>query len=271
MCVDNILRLLVLEAHMSILSLWQIDADLEQLIEVRAEILRDREDIAGLSEEHELSDTTAVDEQIKLYLTEHLPRKADAIAAQLRKWRAEVDSARKEEERCYGVRRRAEARSEHLKANVIAIMQHCPAVAVSKTGSLSLAGTTSILRVQGNGGMAELQIYDERLIPDEYRVAVVKLSRSAWLRLLDSVESGNRSNLVYQSVTYEIDEDAIRAELAKRCESCAGSGKRVTVKIENYITEANDYNCPDCGATGRHLVPGARLMPRGVHLRVVDR
>lgn len=229
---------------MSTLSLYQIDADLEQLIEVRAEML------AAVPPE----DTTSVDRHIAAYLTDKLPRKIDGIAAMLRKWKAEAEQARQESRRCQSVAQHLEARVADLKANVTTVMQHCPAVHVSKSGSLSLTGAYSTLRVQGNGGTQEPEIYDESLVPDAFRIANMRLTREMFI-----IANSGAGIWDYLSVTWEIDTDAIRAELSKPCVPCTAP---------NGLSD--DY-CPTCGGTSYHLVPGARLLPRGVSLRVVDR
>lgn len=218
------------------LSLWQIDSDLEAMIEVRAELLNCDPP----------EDTAAIDEVIAVYLTEKLPQKVDAIAGQLRKWKAEAEAAKAEAKRVKEVAEAIEARAERLKSICIQIIQQCPVAKISKTGSVSLAGASSVLRVQTSGGPQALSVYDPSLLPIDYKTIVVRMTPEQFQRI--------GSGSAFPQFSTEPDTYAIRKALSTTCNYCGGSG-----------------DCHQCGDTGRHIVPGAKLEPRGSHLRVDSR
>lgn len=241
---------------MSDLSLWQIDNDLASMMEIRAEMLR--------SDPPE--DTTEVDAQIATYITQKLPQKVDGISGILRKWKAEAGIAKDEARRLSGIAASIEARADRLKGVCMQVMPNCAGAKVSESGSISLVGQMSTLRMQRNGGLQELEIHNENLIPDEFLVVVAKFHKTdfrAW------AVDGKELNAAI-SWECQIDSDAIRDELAMPCARCDGDGKFLTGVTENPVG-IRTSDCEACDGTGKRIVPGARLAERGSHLRVVDR
>lgn len=235
---------------MSGLSFLQIDNDLAYMMETRSEMLR--------SDPPE--DTTEVDAQIATYITQKLPQKVDGISGILRKWKAEAGIAKDEARRLSGIAASIEARADRLKGVCMQVMQH--------RGETKLVGSQSALRVQRNGGLQELEIYNPELIPDEFWIVVAKFHKTdfrAW------AVDGKELNAAI-SWECQFDFDAIRDELSMPCEACGGSGNMVTIQSNGGdVTMQTKHKCQGCDGTGKRLVPGARLAERGAHLRIVDR
>lgn len=121
---------------------------------------------------------------------------------------------------------------------------------MEQRGVKKLEGAGGFLRIQANGGRQELTISDEKLIPDEFRMiriaAPVKLLR--WLPLEKLIAAGAK-------VSYETNTDKVRLALEEPCPACNG------------VELLGEPQCPACGGSGKAGVPGARLEPRGQHLR----
>lgn len=200
------------------MSLWNIDRTCEQMTECIYDMRANGED------------TTEAEKALAEYITEKLPAKVDAIAATLRKWKSEEIDADEEARRCRHVAQSLVERAQRLKAICIEVL--------NRRGEPKLVGKTSALRVQNNGGPQALTIYDEKLIPESFKLSKVVVT---------------------------LDEKAIREELSKPCKECGATGR------SEDLPGLWDDPCVACGGTGFHLVPGAKLEPRGVQLRVVDR
>lgn len=221
------------------LTLWQIDETLAQMTDLLEEMVEACEDVTELSA------------QIEAYITDVLPNKVDAIAAVLRMWKSVRVDAVDERQRVAKIVQQFDAKIEGLQNTCVAVMQ--------KRGYKKLTGKTNVMRVQVNGGPASVEPYDYRLIPDEFHIAIVRMPKDLWIRLIDAgCPAGSTSyTLGEYSVTYDIDTDGIRDRLQTPCQNCCGTG-----------SQGDEVACDDCGGTGFCLVPGARLKPRGAHLRV---
>ncbi len=65
----------------------------------------------------------------------------------------------------------------------------------------------------------------------------------------------DREDFQFQRITMDA---AIRATLEKACMNCLGVGQVQAPRAT--------YTCPQCNGTGKQLVAGARLEPRGSHV-----
>lgn len=209
--------------------------ELRELLELRDE-LRDAE---GVKPE----DRAAVDTQIKAYVEANL-RKVDNVRAF---WRyaedmmASADRDFRDAQARYGSWK---AKLDYLKTLCVEIM--------TGFNEKKLEGQHGYIRLQANGGKAELDVYSAALVPEE--LVLYRGWMSAACMALLPPEVTARQDFQFERVPRQ---EAVRAELEKTCEGCGGDGK-------SYHTE----KCDVCAGTGKRIVPGARLAPRGVHARI---
>ena len=242
------------------LSLWNIDHDLSDMLELRAEM------VSATPPE----DTSQIDQTIAEYQDRFLPTKLDGCAAIIRKLDTESETARAESRRLANVARSVESDRDWLKKICTEVILRSPVATVSKSGSRSLSGANSVLRVQANGGLQELETYDADLIPDEFCHVRVTMAALKWREILTIIDrcTSCGGDAIVANARHErmLNSEAIRAELGKPCQCCDGTGK-----MSDPTDGSDAIPCPECGGTAFHLVPGARLAPRGVSLRVVNR
>ena len=174
-----------LDKEVARLSLYDVSRQLVELM-----TFRDEEELTD--EERE-----AVDGEILRYIAAEVT-KVDNLRGYLRHCEVMEEAHRKEAEKQTGMARIWEEREKRLKNYVLR--------ALAAAGKTRVEGKTGVLRVQGNGGQAPMEIFDENAIPTRYTP---------------------------MQITYPLDKEAIRRDLA--------AGK---------------------------AIPGARLLERGVHLRV---
>lgn len=175
--------------------------------------------------------------------------RVDAIAAVI--CRGEAWAA--EAKRLQGVAKRHEDNALRLKEYVKNVM--------TVFGTKELKTASSRLLVCGNGGLQPLVIDEDVNLPDELRSVTMRINGSDWLKI-EEIQTQFPSLAI---VATGPDGPAIRAALAKPCLRCHGS----TV-VERRVSACDkvDDPCPACAATGKRHMPGARLEPRGTHLRV---
>jgi len=182
---------------------------------------------------------TAAEEAIQQYAGAEV-RKVDGVRRYIRACDAQAAVA-KAEALVQSQRAKAwESRRDRLNASVLGIMQ--------AFGLRKLEGETGRFRIQANGGVAPVTVTDVSILPDEYKSIVVKMSLSAWADLLD--RAGSEMTTCGGQILPNI--ESIRSSLNAVCPMC----------------QAIDIMCAHCGGTGKQGVPGARLDPRGEHLRV---
>lgn len=164
------------------LSLFQIDSEIEEMLELADDPELDEESRA------------AVDKQIAHYLDQKLKRDAVARVLAVQRIGHSIralelnEAAEKAEADRHAARARAfENRKQRLKDYVLRTMQ------VHQVKRIDAPGTT--LRVQGNGGLAPLEIYDSAQLPDRCLMKTVKLSLDAWQKIWTALEPGAREPL----------------------------------------------------------------------------
>lgn len=243
------------------LSLYRIEVELQELLEAQedAEAAGDADALAVIAE------------RVKQYVLAEV-KKVDRIAEATRACAVFAEECEKEAARLTAMAKRHRNRMERIKGAALWAMQ--------ALGVRRLDTPTNRLRVQANGGVEPLEVTAkvEELDP-ALRTITVTMSQAVWNRVFSGRGiPGTDRDLM--KVTMSPDNDAIRAELKKRvpCPECDGEGK--TVCSHRNATE-QDKECPDCDENGMEscprcegsgtvptTVPGARLLPRGVHLRV---
>lgn len=223
-------------------------------------ILDELVELAALADEPDLADDErlAVHEQIAKYVgAEIAGRKVDGIAATIRECKARAAVADEEAKR---LAKRAASwlgRVDRIEASTLRAMQD--------HGVTKLETPTNRLRIQANGGKEPLDVYAPADVPESLCRFTLRLTGAERRLLAGAVglvaDKGVRDELVRLlfAPAPEPDGEAIRAALKSRtvCPACGG----LDVKFNG---------CERCATAGfaPAEVPGARLLPRGVHLRV---
>ncbi len=218
--------------------------------------------LQALAEEPDLADEerAAISEQIAKYMSAQIVgRKIDGIAATLRECEARAAIAAEESKR---EAKRAEswlARFQRIKDATLRAMQ--------AHGIKKLETPSNVLRIQGNGGHAPLEVYAAGQLPGDLRRYQVQLSGSDYVVLfglvaISEVSKDERTRLlkVLEAARWEPDGERIREAMR---------GPRVECPECKGVLDVTK-GCERCGAVGTVApeVPGARLLERGVHLRV---
>jgi hypothetical protein len=251
-------------APLPAMPLYQIDRELMELIALREEM----EDSAGakiargalpldvhakLTYEDECK---AVDTRIAQYMTA-AREKTDAIAYTIRELLKRSEIAADESARL--VKRSAswKAQATRLKDYVLRFMTGAtPPITRMET-------PVNRLRVQGNGGLQPLDVYDASLLPLEYVRWTFSVNGPQLARLREMAmvtEDEELGKILYAGASRpQPDNDAIRAALSQHvvCPACNG--------VLDVIN-----GCAKCAGRGTvpAEVPGARLLERGKGLRV---
>lgn len=224
------------------LSLYVIEDSLAQLAEAReaAEAEGDSEAIA------------VIDKEIAAYLTREVA-KVDSYAGLIRRRLDDAKLLKAEAARLADRAKVAEADADRLKETALRVMQ--------QFGVKELKTQTNTLRVQGNGGLEALDVEPE-LLPRSMKLITVTMPLNDWF----DIRPGQDTPMAKRISTRSLDpnSDAIREALKQRvpCPECyertaANSG-------------VANANCERCNGSGTvpNTVPGARLLPRGSHVRL---
>ena len=222
------------------ISLYHLEQGLADLIAYRAERVAE---IDGPLAEGELE---AIDAEIQRYEMA-TPAKVSGVAAIIRSWRAQKDTAKAEIARLKGIVEHLESMDARLKDYVASILERLP---VPAKGSRKLTGNDgSVLSLKGNGGLQPLEITDESMVPDEYKRVTIVMAMPEWRSL---IAQDPEAPIIKAGI--EVDNAAVRAALEQPCEACGGNpGLMVD-------------GCQSCGGSGKRGVPGARLLARANHV-----
>ena len=135
--------------------------------------------------------------------------------------------------------------------------------AMNAAGKKRVEGRSGVLRIQANGGKQPMNITNESLIPETYRLYKIHLNAGEWLAIqkliLDRPNGERTLREIMTRVTSVVDEQKVRHELESKCEQCGGAGRLISTPAQNV--------CAECDGSGRKRVPGAELESRGEHLR----
>jgi hypothetical protein len=218
------------------LTLYELSGDL-------TELLAERESMEGMAE-----DPTELDRQIALYM-EALPTKVDGVAHVLKMFKMFEQASAEEERRLKARMNRFRNMRERLEHYISIVLARLPFPKHGKARQLE--GRTATLQLRQNGGIPELVIKDERLVPNEYCVFKVELSHSEYLQALELMGIPAIKN-----AERVIDNKALRRALESRCVSCSGTG-----------SVRDGSNCVHCAGSGYQVTAGASL-ERGFHVRL---
>lgn len=130
--------------------------------------------------------------------------------------------------------------AERLKNYVLDVMRELPQ---PKRGPRILEGTSATFKAAKVPDSVE--VFNETLLPEEFRTAIVTLSLSAYRELASELTRLH----VPAPVWGRVDKKEIKAALTEAlpCEKCLGA--------KTYIGSA----CPACSGDGTRHIPGARL------------
>ncbi len=213
------------------ISLIELKLELKELYEKREQ------------EENTPEERAAFDGQIKQYIEANI-RKVDNIRLFWRYCEDVMAAAERDEKDAAARKRSAENKLEFLKSL-------CHDVMVSLKEK-KLEGAHGFIRLQTNGGSLALDIYSQALVPEELVSYTGWMSAECMAKLPPEITA--RQDFQFERATKD---GTIKARLETKCDCCGGDGKGV-----------NGEPCTHCAGTGFLLVPGARLSPRGQHVRI---
>lgn len=223
------------------LSLYQIERELDELLQLREDL---NDGVTVPLEERE-----AVDKQIADYIGREL-RKVDGIAHAIRVYGVAQRAAHDEASRL-------EAREAAL-ANRVAYLMRATTAVMQQHGIKRLETATNVIRIQANGGVQPLEV-SEGLKPEEFHDVTITVSLDLWIAMLAAINHAtldpeHQQELDQTRRVFSLNGNRARAALAEKvvCKDCSGA------------------ECEKCGGSGTvaRTIPGVKLLPRGVHLRV---
>ena len=199
------------------LALFQIEEGIERLLD-----MLDEADASGaLPEEKQV-----IEQALAEYFRAEV-KKVDGTCSAYRALTTAVSVVDEEILRLKDRRGALQARADRIKANALEAMQF--------HGVTKLETPTHSLIVQGNGGLAPLDVNGE-ILPDHYRDATVIVPRDMVPRLIETVAQ------------HDVD---LARKLSVRVDPMGYAPERIREALKRGET-----------------VPGAVLKPRGVHLRI---
>ena len=239
------------------LSLYAIESDLSNLIEMREQTLAslklaEFEGDLPLTIERLNEEAVEIEAAIQLYVRTEIT-KVDNIRAFWRHCELMRDAAKAEAETQAQRAKGWASRLDRLKETCRAVMETIP----FPTGKpRKLEGRTGSLLLKANGGKQAVEISDESLIPEECRRVTVTMSVDMWQSVCDAYAHCNESvdldAMPGIGVRTELSLSLIGEALQRPCGKCKGIGASVP--------------CPECGGSGHRSVSGAYLVERGSHV-----
>jgi hypothetical protein len=234
------------------LSLYNIEDSLQQLMELRTQAI----------EEGDAEAEKVIDQQIAEYLTKEVA-KVTSYVALIRSREAVVSEAAIEIARMQMILEAAKRDVERLKKTALDVM--------NRFGVRELKATPGGgLRIQANGGLQPLEIEGAlspgAALPQEFFSVTVKMPFPVWAAIIRTMtEAGAYPMLGTAREQIEPNTTAIREALKQRvtCPECKGS------RFVGFYPDGEP--CPLCKQEGTiaATVPGAKLLDRGEHVRVL--
>lgn len=232
------------------MSLFQISSDLRGLIEQRtdAEERREQSAIDGLFPLESIEQEIAtIDGLIRQYIRAEI-RKVDGIAAAIKEFDARAEIHLKESDRLRKLAEQEQETSDRIRETAIAVM--------TELGETKMRGEMSALRVQNNGGVQPLNIAQPDMVPEKYQVVTFELRSDMFEYFCTQFEGAYK---IKQHL--HPDNGAVRKvlEAAQRSEAAI----EILAETEKWTPEEKQQ-----AMSKVERVPGCRLDPRGVHLRI---
>lgn len=223
------------------LTLFAIETDLANLIEVRDEMQEKGEDL-----QH-------IEQAICDYVAKSV-KKVDGISSYIKHAEMMESAAKAESARLKAVSATWAGRIEHLKHFVRFVME---GMEWDEGKVRKLEGKTGSLILKLDGGKPAVEITNESLLPAALKTITIKVNAAVWDAFQTECQECSRSMAVALSRLMasenfygliEINKARIAAALEKACPGCGG----------NEIVP-----CQLCGGSGKAVVPGARFAERG--------
>lgn len=254
-----------MEIERAKLSLFQIEVELKALVEHRCDA-QDR--LAELEQSHAVQpdpgvgeaihavkdELTTVDGLIRAYIGKEV-KKVDAIAHVLLELEARRAIHRSEARRLDMLASNEEASAKRIKEMVLLVM--------GEFGTKILEGAAHDLKSQGNGGVQALTISQPDMVPEHLRTVTLRMRA-------DDFKAHKEELRGAEVVSNEPNGSAIR----KILEGAEVQRKAIMAESEVLEKDASEAALLSCRFyIKRKLdalpgVPGCRLEPRGVQLRI---
>jgi len=232
------------------LSLFKIEQGLEELLGM----------MEAAQEEGDSAAAEAIDKAMGEYVQAEV-RKVDSIAGAIRGYEALALQAELESERLI------ERAKGYL--NIVNHMKDHAKAAMEAHGVNKLWSAANTLSIQKNGGLEPLEVTDASLVPDDLKTATVTMALEDWRGFTETWEVAHGAMPIPPiRLAIDVDNKKVRVVLGQRvmCESCKGAGDL----CPGGPSDAPMETCQRCEGKGTvpSQVPGAKLLPRGSHLRV---
>lgn len=223
------------------IGLWRLKTELAELMAFRQD------------EELDAEARAAIDAQIKAYVSAEL-RKVDNVAGFIRYRRSGAAEARAEAKRLSALADSWERDEEYLLGLVKDLM-----VEFRET---KLEGRYGYLKLQANGGNQALDIYNKELIPEEMVDYRGFITSKCWTQILVACDLAGVHPAEWEGVQLQREPRSgmVREALAKPCPACDDLGETTDWRGRDV--------CSRCDGQKGNVVPGARLEPRGQHVRI---
>lgn len=238
------------------LSLFQIESELLQLIDQREDALERHFEAKGLPAVLEIEEELkTIEGLIRDYLKREV-RKVDNIAYTVKEFEARAVAQAEEAKRMVAKAEKNSETVKRIKQMVLEVMQ--------EFGEKKLPGRLFTITRQGNGGVQALTIAQPDLVPDHLRTVTVRMRGNDFkavpndTRKSMEVVSDEPSNTPIRTILEraEIERKAIMKEAE---ELAKGASEAALYSQKDYISKK---------LARLSGVPGARLEPRGEHLKI---
>jgi hypothetical protein len=233
-------------------SLYNVESAIVEL-----HLLRDEAEHEGDSQA-----VAVIDEQITEWAKAEL-RKVDGVASWIRECEARAQVAKEEADRLRDRAKEWQAKADRVREAALRAMQ-------DHGIKRPLQGTHSTLRLQGNGGLQKLEVFDIEALPDEYKAVVVKIPADMWRELQSYIQK--KPSFPVLAFSVEACTDNIRMDLKQQviCPECNGRPGNIHYTDEETGCSDDLKPCPRCKGAGTipATIPGAKLLPRGQRLVV---
>lgn len=245
------------------LSLWNIEAELANLLDLREEMAERGEDL------------THMDVAIREYVAREV-RKVDNIRGYLKHCEMMAGAAKAERDLQATHYQQWLGRMDRLMEACQFVME---AMSWQNGKSRRLDGKTGSLLLKTNGGAQAVVITKPELIPEELVQYEGRISGEAWAALAKMIYGCGmtpwfdhwklRQDMQMERIPHK---GRIAQALSAKCLRCNGSGN---VLVGGPPTAACSFGnvpssepCPECDGDGKARVPGAHLAARENHVEV---
>lgn len=222
----------------------------ETLAMIEAEIATEKDDSAR---------DAAIDERVDCLrnierLHGELMQKADDLAHVFRRLERDLKEQTADAKRITARAKVTKETLDRLKAYTQTTME--------KRGWKHLKTALNTIAIKKNGGIEPLVISQPELIPDELCTWRGELSDGLYKLIIETLRYYGKWVIpdladLHAKFTRVPSPALVREALIQPCATCDGSG----------IFDV-EFQCQDCGGTGRASVPGAHLAERGAHVEV---